>query len=264
MITSILKALEVMEAFSPERPAMALAELSSTLGYPKTTLYTILSTLESKGYVEKGAGGVYSLGSSIIPLTQAVRVNAELRDTAAPLLRELGDFSAESVYLAIHDDTHCLYIYAIESPDRLLARSAVGERALMHYTSVGKAILAFLPDDEVHAIVARTGLPESTPRTITTLDQLNAERRDIRERGYSRDNAEHEDRTFCVGCPIFDRTGRVIAACSVSGTDEEILTEKRERIAAAVRYTAQEISRRMGCIPTGDRLIWKQAANPMY
>jgi len=263
MIGSIVKALEILEMFRPDEPSLSLAEISNRLGYPKTTLHTILNTLELKGYVERGKNGIYSLGTAIIPLTQSVRVNAKIRDRAAPLLRELGDFSKQSVYLAIFDDLMCLYIYAIETKHRLLARTAIGERVLMHYTSVGKSMLAFLPDDLIDALIERYGLPRATEYTIVDRESLREELAIIRSQGYSTDKAEHEPNVYCIGCPIFDADGEVIAACSISGVDMHIVTEHRESLSAAVRYTAQEISRRMGYIPSGNKLIWRSFDNPL-
>ncbi len=263
MITSVLKAIEIMELFSPERPEMSLAEVSSLLGYPKTTIHTILKTLESKEFVEQNTAGLYSLGTAIIPMTQAVRVNVMLRDRAAPLLRELGEFCGESIYLTIKNDAYCLYIYAIESPHRLMARSAVGDRMPMHCTSVGKAILAFLPEKEVRHITLESGLPEYSDTTITSIDNLMAELHETRERGYSLDSAEHVRGTYCIGAPIFDQSGIPFASCSISGNDSEIVNVKRELYSAAIRYTAQEISNRMGFMPSGDKMLWRELTNPL-
>ncbi len=242
---------------------MTLAEISEELGYPKTTLHTILKTLESRGFIEKGENGTYSLGLAIIPLTQVVRVNVQLRDRAAPLLRELGDFTRESVYLTVLDNITGLYIYAIESPDRLLARTAVGERVSLHCTAVGKAILSFMPEDTVKKIILQSGMKIYTKKTINSTDSLLSDLTKTRKRGFSIDNAEHEEGTYCVGAPIFNEQGSVFASCSVSGSDPEIIGSNLKMFSAGVQFTAQEISRRMGFVPTGDKLIWKEIMNPL-
>lgn len=263
MIGSVLKAVEIMQCFSSDHPSLSLGEISSRLGYPKTTVHTILTTLESKDFIERSEAGVYSLGTAIIPMTQAVRVNVQLRDRAAPLLRELGDYCAESVYLTVLDAPYCLYIYAIESPDRLLARTAVGDKMPMHCTSVGKAILAFLPEERAEAILENSGLEAFNVNTITDREVLRKELKETRKRGYAVDNAEHELGTYCLGAPIFDERGQVFASCSVAGADKEIIGDKMEAFSAGIRYTAQEISRRMGYVPKGDTLIWRETSNPL-
>ena len=241
-----------MKLFSATETRLSLAEISSRLEMPKSTTHNLLNTLLSQDYIEKVEGDLYALGTAPIALTQNVRVNVEIRDPAAPLLRELADTSRESVYLTVKDGDYALYIYAIESPRRLLARTAVGDRMPLHCTSVGKAILAFLPYQEVIQIVDRVGLAASTPNTITDLNSLWQELEQTQTRGYSLDNEENESNTFCVGGPIFNAKGWVIGSCSVSGADPQIVNERLPELSALVVYTTQQISRRMGYVP--DRL----------
>ena len=250
MINSVLKAIDILQAFSPSEPRLTLAEIAGRLGMPKSTTHNLLATLLSCGFVEKVDADRYALGTAVVALTQAVRVNVELRDRAAPLLRELADQCRESVYLTVLDGDYALYIYAVESPNRLMARTAVGDRAHLHCTSVGKAMLAYLPAEEVEAIVKRVGLPAASERTITRLDDLREELAATRARGFAIDNQEHELHTFCIGAPIFDASGRVIAACSISGADPEIVGRRLPELSQRVREVAQEASRRMGFVPS--------------
>ena len=260
MINSVLKAIDILQAFSPSEPRLTLAEIAGRLGMPKSTTHNLLATLLSRGFVEKVDADRYALGTAVVALTQAVRVNVELRDRAAPLLRELADVCRASVLLTVLDGDFCLYIYAVESPSRLMARTAVGDRAHLHCTSVGKAMLAYLPAKEVDAIVERVGLPAASARTITHLADLREELAATRARGFAIDNQEHELRTFCIGAPIFDAGGRVIAACSISGADPEIVGRRLPELSQRVREVAQEASRRMGFVPARQALVF---ASPM-
>jgi DNA-binding IclR family transcriptional regulator len=249
MINSVLKAIDVLQSFSPETPRLTLAEISDRLGLPKSTAHNLLSTLLSRGFVEKTKDGRYALGTALMPLTQAVRVNVELRDRAAPLLRQLADAARESVYLTVLDGDYGLYIYAVESPHRLLARTAVGDRVALHCTSVGKAILSRLPWEEVEGIVGRVGMERFTDKTIISLEALRIEWQEMRQRGYAIDRGEHEVGSYCVGAPILDAQGQVIGSCSVSGADAKIAEGLHSDLGTRVMYTAQEISRRMGYVP---------------
>jgi DNA-binding IclR family transcriptional regulator len=255
MINSVLKAIGILQAFSPNEPRLSLAELARRLGMPKSTVHNLLATLLSCGFVEKVDVDHYALGTAVVALTQAVRVNVELRDRTAPLLRELADECRESVYLTALDGDFGLYIYAVESPNRLMARTAVGDRTHLHCTSVGKAILAYLPAKGVEAIVQRVGLPASSERTITRLDELREEMAATRARGFAIDSQEHEPHTYCIGAPIFDAGGRVIAACSISGADPEIVSRRLPELSQRVREVAQEASRRMGFVPPRQALV---------
>jgi DNA-binding IclR family transcriptional regulator len=249
MISSVLKAIDILQTFSTEEPRLSLAEISDRLGLPKSTAHNLLSTLLARGFIEKTQEGRYALGTAIVPLTQAVRINVELRDRAAPLLRQLADAVRESVYLTVLDGDYGLYIYAVESPHRLLARTAVADRVALHCTSVGKAILSRLPWDEVEGIVGRVGMERFTDRTIISLDTLRSELEETRERGYALDRGEHEVGNYCVGAPILNAQGRVIGSCSVSAADPALIHDKLADRASRVMYTAQEISRRMGYVP---------------
>jgi IclR family acetate operon transcriptional repressor len=195
------------------------------------------------------------LGREIIALSQSVCINVELRDVAAPLLRELSDECHESVYLTVLDGDYALYLYAVESSRRLRARTAVGDRAHLHCTGVGKAILSCLPRTEVDAVAARSGLPRYTSATITGLEDLHRELEDTRRRGYSVDRAEHEQGSYCVGAPILNRSGQVLAACSLSGADPEIVRSRLPELSAHVTYAAQEIARSLGYIPSRSTAI---------
>lgn len=249
MIQSVLKAIKVMGLFSSAEPVLTLGQISTRLEIPRSTAHNILSTLMAAGYIEKVEGDAYALGKAIIALTQGVLVNVELRDRAAPLMRELADQCRESVYLTVRDGDAVLYIYAIESSRRLRARSAVGDHAPLHCTSVGKSILGALPIAEMEQIIARTELLAFTPHTITNPDTLKAELEKTRQRGYAIDQQEHELRTFCIGAPVLDGLGRVIGACSISGADPEIVGDRLGELSTQVAATAEEISRRMGYVP---------------
>ncbi len=249
MINSILKALDILDLFSAAEPRLSLGEISRRLDMPKSTVHHLLATLVARGFIERVDNDQYALGTAVIHLAQSARVNVELRDRAAPLLRQLADTCHESTYLTVRDGDDLLYIYAIESPRRLLARTAVGEYVPMHCTSNGKAILAHLDPAEVVAIAGRRGLAVFTRNTITQLPDLLQDLERVRQRGYALDAEEHELKTYCVGVAIFDGSQRVIGACSVSGNDPQIIDHRLAEIASQVRYTAQEISRRMGFVP---------------
>jgi DNA-binding IclR family transcriptional regulator len=216
---------------------------------PKSTAHNLLNTLLSEGFIEKTDDGLYSLGKKPLVLTQTIRVNVEIRDPAAPLLRELADQTRESVYLTVRNGNYALYIYAIESPKRLLARTAVGDQVPLYCTSVGKAMLAFFPTKELQTYIYKQKFQAFTKNTIVDKQTLKLELEKTRLRGFSIDNAEHEDNTYCIGAPILNQKGEVIAALSISGQDSAIISEKLVDLAREVTFYAQEISRRMGFVP---------------
>jgi DNA-binding IclR family transcriptional regulator len=249
MINSVRKALDILQLFTAEEPRLTLAEIAERLELPKSTAHNLLKTLAQRRFIEPCGDGEYALGTAIIALTNSVRINVELRDLAAPLMRTLAEFAHESVYLAVLDADAMLYIYAVESSDRLRARTAVGDRALPHCTAVGKAVLSQLPRAEVNQLLDRTGQPRYTANTLTDRAALHNTLAETAARGFAIDLSEHEENYFCVAAPIKDSRGRAIAACSISGTDPEIVRERLPILSARVVYTAQEIGRYLGYLP---------------
>jgi DNA-binding IclR family transcriptional regulator len=250
MIGSVLKAIDILHTFTPAEPRLTLAEISRRLGAPRSTTHNLVKTLAVQGFLEKVSHDEYALGPAIIALTQSVRVNVELRDRAAPLLRHLADACRESVYLAIPYGDQALYIYAVESPRRLLARSAVGDRFQLHSTSVGKAMLATLADDDVRARVTRAGLVQTTDATVTSVDALLEELAATRRRGYSIDRSENRPGIYCLGAPLYDAHVALVGAISISGADPAIVESRLPELVQRLVTTAEEISRRMGYVPT--------------
>jgi len=249
MINSILKALDILALFSDTEPRLDLAAISERLGLPKSTVHNLLQTLMSRGLIEQVEKGSYAVGTALIVLSQSARVNVELRDRAAPMLRELADVCHESTYLTVREGDCVLYIYAVESRHRLLARSAIGERVPLHCTGNGKSILAQFSSSELAAYARRTGLPRFTPYTITTLEGLSEEIKRTQVRGFAIDQQEHELNTYCLGAPIFDGSAHTVGGCSISGSDPEIISSRLPLLVEHLKYFAQEISRRMGYVP---------------
>lgn len=249
MINSILKALDILDLFNSTQPRLSLAEICTRVDMPKSTVFNLLKTLESRGFIEQMANGDYAMGTAPIVLSQSARVNVELRDRAAPLLRELADVCHESIYLSVRDGDNILYIYAIESRHRLMARSAIGERVPLHCTAIGKSILAQSPVSEITEYAQRTALPRFTENTITTVEALCKEIEKIMIQGYALDSQEHELQTYCIGASILDARARAVGAFSISGNDPEIIGIRLPLLVEQMKYTAQEISRRMGFVP---------------
>ena len=249
MIKSVSKAIRIMHLFSAAAPRLSVAEIGRQLGIPKSTAHNILRSLMAEGFVERCSGDDYALGTAVIALTQKVRVNVEVRDRVAPLVRALADRCEESVYLTVREGSYVLYVYAVESSRRLIARTAIGDRGYLHSTGVGKAVLAHLSETEIRAVAAEVGLPRATDRTMTTLEDVLAEARRTCARGYSFDDQENEVGNFCIGAAFVNSRGEPLGACSVAGTDPEILRSRAPALAALLTSTCFDISRLLGWVP---------------
>lgn len=249
MNNSLLRSIDVLMEFSRSTPTMGVTELSARLGMPKSTTHRILNTLMSRGLVEKLPHEQYALGKAIIALSQSVWVNVNIRDRAAAVARSLAEESRESVYVGVPDDDHVLYVYAVETSQRLTARTAVGDRAPFHCTAVGKAMLAFLPQIERERILDAVPLVACTPKSITERHRLDEELHLIRDRGFAIDDEEHEPSTRCIAAPFWEAENRVAGAISISGRNADLITGQllAERSQIVVQ-AARSISLRLGFV----------------
>jgi IclR family acetate operon transcriptional repressor len=148
-------------------------------------------------------------------------------------------------HLAVLDQGEAVYIEKVEAPGFFKVNTWVGRRMYLHSTSVGKALLAWLPKQELEAIVRQQGLKKRTPKTIHTASRLFADLELVREQGHAVDDEENSLGARCLGAPIFDAEGNVTAALGVSGTLTQVDEENLPKIADALKETARRISRQL-------------------
>jgi DNA-binding IclR family transcriptional regulator len=225
---------------------LTLAECSAALGYSKPTVHRILRTLAGRGFVSvDGERGRYTLGVANLRLGMAFLEQLDLRQEALPILRDLGERTGETIHLGVLDGSDVVYIEKVESRHAVRMFSQIGRTMPAHSTGIGKAILAYLPDDELEEALPER-LEARTPATLTDrrrlLDHLAATRR----RGYSTDEIENEEGIRCVGAAVFDHTGAVRAGISVAGPESRVTPERMPELGQLVRTAAFEISRRIG------------------
>ncbi|MCK9222895.1 MAG: IclR family transcriptional regulator [Limnochordia bacterium] len=246
-VKSLHKAIQVLKCFSTSQPELGVTEISQILDLQKSTVHNILSTFEGEGFIEQDPETKrYRLGMHILYLSNIVREGLGLRKVALPVMEKVKEAFGETVHLAIEEDGQVVYLESIQPADRSVNRLAVGKRASIHCTGVGKAILAFAPDERVKAIIDLHGLPRYTQNTITRPQDLLEELRNTRARGYAVDNMEHEWGIRCIAVPIRDESGRIGASMSISGPSERFPLEEIDTMAQSFITYGLEISRRLG------------------
>lgn len=244
---SLKKAIEVLEALAKRENGIGISRLSRELNLPKSTIHQILSTFKSVRFVDQNPENKkYYLGLRIFELGNVVQSQLQLGKIAHPYLYNLSRKTNETTYLVILENDRIVYIDCVESMARLRARPVFGERVPLHCTSVGKAIMAYLPEEKVNEIIHEDGLERFTENTITDPQVLKRELKEIRKRGYAIDNTEHEEGIRCVGAPIRNHQKEVFAAISVSGPSQRFDRSRMLARAKLVIETAEEISGKMG------------------
>lgn len=242
-VKSLLRALRILDCFTEATPSWRVTDLARRLGMPKSTVSNILTTFQALGYVKQGKDGRYSLGLRLFELGFVVRHSLGLRGHVIPILEELQQETGQIIYLTVPRNGQVLYLEAVFPVKRLVHYSIAGRTGPMHCTGVGKAMLAYLPPEEVRAIVATRGLPRFTPNTITTPDALEAELEVTRARGYALDRGEHSPGVHCVAAPILGPGGRLLGAISASGPPLYFTPEHIARYAASLQRACSEIAR---------------------
>jgi DNA-binding IclR family transcriptional regulator len=165
---------------------------------------------------------------------------------AVPLLRALVDRTQLTAHLAVLDHGEAVYIEKVDAPGFIKMDTWVGRRMCVHSTSVGKALVAYLPKSEVEALVHRHSLTRRTPNTITSLHRFLAELERVRARGYALDDEENNLGARCMAAPVLDGLGGVAAAVGLSGTTGQIDESTLPKLVGLVTDCARKIGRMLG------------------
>ncbi len=241
---SLNRALQVLNCFSEEKPEWGVSDISRHLGISKSSVSTILTTLAAEDLVQQSPTSKrYQLGLGCLALGFLSSTRIRLRDLAFPYLEELLKGN-RIVYLAIPYQNEVIYIEALYPPRRNINYSAIGRRAPMNCTGIGKAMLAFMDEITIEEALNQS-LRGYTPFSITSRQELQKELECTRVRGYALDRQEREVGIQCVAAPIRLNNGTVIAGISVSGSSHEITNELFPEIANEVTEAARNISRKI-------------------
>lgn len=244
-VVALRRGLAILDAFSARQGDLGVNELSRKLGMHKSTVSRLCSTLEKAGYLARDASTEkYRLGARLQQLQGASSV--DLRAAARDVLRQLVDTSGETVTMAVRDGLDVVTIEVLDGPRMVRMQARVGARTQIHASAGAKAILAYLPSDEVARVVDAWPLARLTPNTITEKAELLRDLEVTRDRGYSVDQEELEVGLRCVGAPIHDQTGEVVAAIAVSAPRHRLDEADQLRLGTAVRQAANAISARLG------------------
>ena len=217
MSQSLSRALRLLTELA-EGPR-SLDDLAALLDVHKTTVLRLLRTLEEDRLVYRDAAYRYHLGAGLFALSSRALEQRPVRAAAAPHLAALNRETGHTVHLAAYEGGEVVYIDKYDSSHPVRMYSRIGLRAPLHCTAVAKILLAGLPERERRTVVESIEYKVMTPNTLTGPDALSAELARVAAQGYAVDHGEHETFINCVGAPIRDASGRVVAAVSISVPD---------------------------------------------
>jgi IclR family KDG regulon transcriptional repressor len=246
--TTFVKGLQVVETLSKHPQLSGVSDLARHLGLTKSNTHRLLQTLVACGYARNlDQSGRYELTLKVWEIGAAVLDRLDLRTVAAEYMEALCQVSGETVHLSVLEGAEVIYIAKIDSPHPVRAYSRVGGRAPAHCVATGKALLAHAPDLLIDEIARE--LRPFTRLTITTPSKLRAELGSIRRAGYAANRGEWREGVCGVAAPIWNASGKVIAAIGLSGPADRFKPRSLKRFAPSVVSVAQQISSSLGYRP---------------
>ncbi|MBN1314295.1 MAG: IclR family transcriptional regulator [Anaerolineales bacterium] len=246
-IQSVERAIKILKSFNIDKVEWGVNELGRELGWHKSTVSRIMSTLERGGLLSKNPDtNRYRLGVDLIGLASHVASYMDIREISRPLLRDLAQGCQETVNLVVLDAGQTVNLDQYLPPTRQVKNIGwVGRRTPPYCTAAGKVLLAYLPPERQKRTLY-SELYSFTPDTITNLDVLKQDLNLVSERGYAVSQEEMESGLNAIAAPIFDHRGEVSCAASIAGPSYRVTPELFPVLAQQLIETTKKISRRLG------------------
>jgi DNA-binding IclR family transcriptional regulator len=241
------RTFQILDILADDGMGQGVTELAERLSLHKSTTHRLIMVLESSRYVERdNETGKYRLGSRIIELGLSALSRLDVYQIARPHLRDLVTETGETAHIGVIRGGEIVSLVNWESTQTLRTPSTIGTRHPAHCSSLGKAILAFGPIEEVDRFLQDRVLERYTRHTITSAEPFRKELELIHRIGYAVDDEEREDGLRCIGAPVFSSSGEVVAAVSIAGPAFRVTRDRTSTLAAAVMKTSAAISSALG------------------
>jgi IclR family acetate operon transcriptional repressor len=240
---AVERAVQVLNALSERPSGLSLADLARSTGIPMTTLHRLLAVLRSASLVTETDTGLHTVGVGSVVLARAFLDGVDLRDVAKPVMAEVVEQTGETCHLGVLASVHIVYLEKIDSPHPVRMHSTVGGTNPAVSTAIGRSILANSSDAVVLDVLDGSerlfGTSPNKKKTAALLAR-------VRELGYSTDLQDNEMGICCIGAPIFDHTGRVVAGLSVSTPASRFDFSRVDELGALMATAGERVSRALG------------------
>jgi len=241
------RAMALVSVLSRAPGPLSLTRLANDAGLHTASAHRILGALMAHGLVEKTGAGEYDLGVRWLEVGNRLRARLNIRQVAMPLMQQLAVLTGETVNLIVRRGDEAVYIERVSGGQTLIqVVQVVGAHAPLHVTAVGKIFLAEDSASGVMGYAERTGLPAYTPNTLTSLERLKTELESIRREQLAHDREEAELGVACIGAPVRDAEGKLVAGLSISAPADrhkpgwaDALKQAAAQTGAALGYLAE-------------------------
>lgn len=247
LIQSVERALAIIDLFSEQKVELNLADISTQTGLHKSTLHSLLKTLQVHGYIDQAeSNGPYRLGLKLLERGYLVTRSRDFVSIARPYLTELSVQTGQTTHLGVLDGTSGVYIDKVEGERSIIGYSRVGRRVPIHSTAIGKILLAFQPPAAMDKILTGYVFEPFTENTVKTRQDFEAVLVDVRARGYAVDEQENVRGVRCAAIPVWNHAGQLVAAISISTVVENVTHDEFARYIDALRDIGVRVSRDFG------------------
>lgn len=248
IVPSVIRALQILEAFSFAKPTYTNAELARELDLNKSSVTRLLYSLEKARFIKRSKEtGAYQLTHKAFQVGRVYIKQVDFHSVSMPILEELTSRCKESSHLGILDEMQVLYLDWVESNQTVSLASLTGQKLPAYCTGIGKNFLAHMDEETLSLYLEKIPLVKHTANTTTSAKMLVKQLKQVKEQGYAVDQGEFQQDVVSVSSPVFDDSGRVIAGISVAGPVFRMSNNVLEReVIPQVVKAAFKISRRLG------------------
>lgn len=249
-ITALQRGLRLLQLFSQSERGLTAKQVTKLSGLPFSTVHRFLVNLETSGYLNCSNEGVYYLGVACFAVGQSALSQLDIRRLSLPYLQELNQQTRETIHLTVRHGLFAVYVDKLDSPEQLRIHSRIGASVPLHCTAVGKVMLAFMPQEEREKVVRQLDLKRVTTNTVGSLQELRTELYRVEKNGYACDLEEHELHIRCIAAPIWDHTGGMHAALSITAPMVRMPVSRLRQLAPLIQQAGLRISRELGYQPS--------------
>ena len=246
IILSVAKAMELLQVLSQAGRPLSLAELTERCGYPKSTVFGLLTTMRAYDIITQTPGGKYALGLRLFEYGRQVERTWDISLVARPYMEHLSQRTGASVMLSICEGGSVITLDQVQARDKLRIVSDVGARPPIYCTSQGKVFLAQMARTDAEKLLRRQKMTQFTPHTITELPELMQEIERCRENGYAIENGEYKIGLRSISAPVRTVDGEARYTVGVIGMFRSTHSEEFTQAVEKVRATAGMISAALG------------------
>ena len=248
-IVALQRGLSLLKLFASAERGLTASEVAKLSLLPVSTVHRFLMNLESTGFLNCSAEGVYHLGVVCFALGHSALGQLDIRRLSLPYLRDLNHQTRETIHLTVRHGNVAVYVEKLDSPEPVRIYSRIGASVPLYCSAVGKVVLAYMPEQERDALLRQIELKRRTQNTIGTMQELLTHLDKVRRQGYACDLEENEPHIRCIAAPIWDHLGVVNASLSITAPAVRISHTRLRQLAPLVQAAGLKISQELGYQP---------------